>query len=225
MVRGMGCLKVVGVGGAVDEMVVKEGLMFEEEKEQELLELQSVLLLLKSQPRKPLARLAQKHLLLALVAQSSELQHYLALEQLPHQQLLAQTTRHQLTLKLSLLPQHLALLDLQKQLLHDAQTTEVLMEWEQEEPELAQDFKQQTQSKQSHYTRFYPGSDLLSTGVLRPVLEQQLRIHYPRVQSPSRTLTRPAAADLLFTTRRGIQHPGTLQCRAVRDLHTLNAKT
>ncbi|MQM18282.1 hypothetical protein Taro_051271 [Colocasia esculenta] len=71
--------------------------------------------------------------------------------------------------------------------------------------------KQQTQTKQSHYTRFYPGSDLLSTGVLHPVPEQQLRIHYPRVQSPSRRLTHPATTGLLFTTRRGIQHPETLQ--------------
>ncbi|MQL87902.1 hypothetical protein Taro_020440 [Colocasia esculenta] len=30
----------------------------------------------------------------------------------------------------------------------------------------------------------YPGSDLLSTGVLRPVPEQQLRISLTRVQSP-----------------------------------------
>ncbi|MQL84715.1 hypothetical protein Taro_017209 [Colocasia esculenta] len=33
--------------------------------------------------------------------------------------------------------------------------------------------------------------------------------YYPRVQSPSRTLTHPSVAGLLFTTRRGIQHPGT----------------
>ncbi|MQL78631.1 hypothetical protein Taro_011061 [Colocasia esculenta] len=32
--------------------------------------------------------------------------------------------------------------------------------------------------------KMYPGSDLLSTGVLRPVPEQQLRISLTRVQSP-----------------------------------------
>ncbi|MQM20250.1 hypothetical protein Taro_053268 [Colocasia esculenta] len=35
--------------------------------------------------------------------------------------------------------------------------------------------------------------------------------HYPRVQSPSRTLTHPATTGLLFTTRRGIQHPRSHQ--------------
>ncbi|MQL79330.1 hypothetical protein Taro_011777, partial [Colocasia esculenta] len=37
--------------------------------------------------------------------------------------------------------------------------------------------------KQSHNTGVYPGSDLLSLGVLRPVPEQQLRISLTRVQS------------------------------------------
>ncbi|MQL82698.1 hypothetical protein Taro_015172 [Colocasia esculenta] len=32
--------------------------------------------------------------------------------------------------------------------------------------------------------QMYPGSDLLATGVLRPVPEQQLRISLTRVQSP-----------------------------------------
>ncbi|MQL77828.1 hypothetical protein Taro_010245 [Colocasia esculenta] len=38
--------------------------------------------------------------------------------------------------------------------------------------------------KQSHNIGVYPGSDLLSLGVLRPVPEQQLRISLTRVQSP-----------------------------------------
>ncbi|MQL67908.1 hypothetical protein Taro_000167 [Colocasia esculenta] len=37
---------------------------------------------------------------------------------------------------------------------------------------------------QSHNARNYPGSDLLSSGVLRPVPEQQLRFSLTRVQSP-----------------------------------------
>ncbi|MQL76359.1 hypothetical protein Taro_008751, partial [Colocasia esculenta] len=58
--------------------------------------------------------------------------------------------------------------------------------------------KQQTQSKQSHYTRFYPGLDLLSTGVLRLVPEQQLRIHYPSSPPQGHLHTQP---QLVFSSQ------------------------
>ncbi|MQL88166.1 hypothetical protein Taro_020722 [Colocasia esculenta] len=60
-------------------------------------------------------------------------------------------------------------------------------------------------TKQTHNTRFYPGSDLLSTGVLRPVPEQQLRIPLPRVMSPLWTLT-PSSSWSSFNPK-GITTP------------------
>ncbi|MQL98056.1 hypothetical protein Taro_030764 [Colocasia esculenta] len=65
-------------------------------------------------------------------------------------------------------------------------------------------------SKQTHDTQIYPGSDLLSTGVLRPVPEQQLRISLTRVQSPLRTLQHPAP-QLVFLHTKGTIHPGSHQ--------------
>ncbi|MQM01847.1 hypothetical protein Taro_034596, partial [Colocasia esculenta] len=61
--------------------------------------------------------------------------------------------------------------------------------------------------RQSHDTENYPGSDLLSLGVLRPVPEQYLRISLTRVQSPLRTLQHPAP-QLVFLHNRREQHPG-----------------
>ncbi|MQL71933.1 hypothetical protein Taro_004267 [Colocasia esculenta] len=44
--------------------------------------------------------------------------------------------------------------------------------------------KQQSHKEAITTHKMYPGSELLSTGVLRPVPEQQLRISLTRVQSP-----------------------------------------
>ncbi|MQL87427.1 hypothetical protein Taro_019966 [Colocasia esculenta] len=55
----------------------------------------------------------------------------------------------------------------------------------------------------------YPGSDLLSLGVLRPVPEQQLRISLTKGTVPLRTQQHPAQLDFLHT-RREQQHPGYL---------------
>ncbi|MQL78578.1 hypothetical protein Taro_010994 [Colocasia esculenta] len=59
---------------------------------------------------------------------------------------------------------------------------------------------------QSHNTRNYPGSDLLSLGVLRPVPEKQLRIPLTRVQSPYGHHNTQLSWSSF--TRRELQHPG-----------------
>ncbi|MQL88761.1 hypothetical protein Taro_021328 [Colocasia esculenta] len=63
-----------------------------------------------------------------------------------------------------------------------------------------------TQEKQPHNTRNYPGSDLLSLGVLRPVPEQQLRIPLTRVQSPYGHYNTQLSWSSF--TRRELHHPG-----------------
>ncbi|MQL89309.1 hypothetical protein Taro_021883, partial [Colocasia esculenta] len=50
----------------------------------------------------------------------------------------------------------------------------------------------QTHTRQSHYTRIYPSSDLLSTGVLRPVPEQYLRISLPKGTVPLKDTYTPS---------------------------------
>ncbi|MQL92571.1 hypothetical protein Taro_025192 [Colocasia esculenta] len=55
---------------------------------------------------------------------------------------------------------------------------------------------------QSHDTENYPGSDLLSLGVLHPVPEQYLKISLTRVQSPLRTLQH-LAPQLVFLHLKG----------------------
>ncbi|MQM08316.1 hypothetical protein Taro_041174, partial [Colocasia esculenta] len=53
----------------------------------------------------------------------------------------------------------------------------------------------------------YPGLDSSPQESYVQFLSNILGFHYPRVQSPSRTLTHPAVTGLLFTTRRGITTP------------------
>ncbi|MQM02368.1 hypothetical protein Taro_035134 [Colocasia esculenta] len=58
----------------------------------------------------------------------------------------------------------------------------------------------------------YPGSDLLSTGVLRPVPEQQLRIPLPKGTVPFMDTYTPSRSwSSLHNQKRKLQHPRTHQ--------------